>query len=211
MELSEALQTRRSVRDFDPDHPISDEELRRLFAMVVETPSGNNLQPWEFLVVRDPQRKRTLQGLALDQRHVGEASAVVIALASLPLLTYLDEIMEMMVTAGQLSPSAAAERAADLRGRGHGPEALAWRARRDVCLAAMTLMLSARELGYDTFPVGAFDAEAVRREWDIPDDLEPVLLLPLGKLVGPRPEAPARRPLNRFVHLDVLGDMLPEQ
>lgn len=208
MELSEALRTRRSIRNFDPEHQVSAEELQRLFDMVVQTPSGNNLQPWEFLVVRDRQRKQKLQSLSLNQRHVGEAAAVIIALASRPLLAYLDEIREMMVTAGQLSQSQADDLAADLRGRGHGPEALAWRAKRDVCLACMTLMLAARELGYDTCPVGAFDAEAVRREWNLPDNLEPVLLLPLGKLVGPRPEAPARRPPDRFVHLDILGDML---
>ena len=159
-------------------------------------------------MVRDSERKQTLQSLSLNQRHVGDASVVIIALASRPLLAYLDEIREMMVTAGQLTQSQSDALAADLRSRGHGPEALAWRAKRDVCLACMTLMLAARELGYDTCPVGAFNAEAVRREWNLPDDLEPVLLLPLGKLAGDRPDAPARRPLDRFVHVDALGNML---
>ena len=209
MELIEALQTRRSVRSFQPEHEMSDEELCRLFDMVVQTPSGNNLQPCEFLVVRDRERKQKLQSLAWDQQHVGGASVVVIALASLPLLTYLDEILELMIDCGQLTESQAADRAADLRGRGHTAEAQAWRARRDVCLASMTLMLAARELGYDTCPVGAFEADAIRQEWKLPEQLEPVLLIPVGKLVGPRPQQPARRSLNRFVHIDALGNMLP--
>src|SRR5207245_812602 len=44
----------------------------------MEAPSGYNLQPWRFIVVRDPDRKKELRAAAMGQPKVEEAGAVIV-------------------------------------------------------------------------------------------------------------------------------------
>ena len=47
---------RRSVRKFKPDK-VSDELVTELLKAAMAAPSGNNSQPWEFIVVRDEAKR----------------------------------------------------------------------------------------------------------------------------------------------------------
>jgi nitroreductase len=59
----EAMRTRRTVRDFS-DRPVPFELVHNAIATATTAPSGANLQPWRFMVVADPQRKRRLRAAA---------------------------------------------------------------------------------------------------------------------------------------------------
>jgi iodotyrosine deiodinase len=59
----EAMRTRRTVRDFS-DRPVPFELIRNAVATAATAPSGANLQPWRFVAVADPQRKRRLRAAA---------------------------------------------------------------------------------------------------------------------------------------------------
>ena len=61
MPLGEALFTQRAMRRLKPD-PISDEDLGTILAAASRAPSGGNLQPWRFVVVREPALKAKLAG-----------------------------------------------------------------------------------------------------------------------------------------------------
>jgi iodotyrosine deiodinase len=61
----EAMRTRRTVRDFS-DRPVPFELVRNTAATA---PSGANLQPWRFVVVADPQRKRRLRAAAEQEER----------------------------------------------------------------------------------------------------------------------------------------------
>jgi nitroreductase len=52
-DLWEALSTQRAIRRFRPD-PVPDAILRKVIEAATRAPSGSNLQPWRFIVVRDP-------------------------------------------------------------------------------------------------------------------------------------------------------------
>jgi iodotyrosine deiodinase len=52
--------TRRTVREFS-DRPVPFELVRNAVATAATAPSGANLQPWRFVVVSDPERKRRLR------------------------------------------------------------------------------------------------------------------------------------------------------
>jgi iodotyrosine deiodinase len=56
----EAMRTRRTVRDFS-DRPVPFELVRNAVATAATASSGANLQPWRFVVVSDPERKRRLR------------------------------------------------------------------------------------------------------------------------------------------------------
>jgi putative NAD(P)H nitroreductase len=51
---------------------------------------------------------------------------------------------------------------------------------RGASLAAMTLMLAAKDMGYGTCPMIGFDPEGVRREFKVPENLFPVMLITIG-------------------------------
>ncbi len=53
MELLEAIKTRRSVRAYQSDKPIANEDLVKIITAAMYAPSALNKQPWEFLVVND--------------------------------------------------------------------------------------------------------------------------------------------------------------
>jgi nitroreductase len=59
MPLGEALFTQRAMRRLKPD-PIPDADLEAILLAASRAPSGGNLQPWRFVVVRDPRLKERL-------------------------------------------------------------------------------------------------------------------------------------------------------
>ena len=54
-----AIKKRRSIRRYT-DQPVTDEQIRQLLEAAMAAPSADNIQPWEFVVVRDPALKGEL-------------------------------------------------------------------------------------------------------------------------------------------------------
>lgn len=59
----ETARCRRSVRDFSPE-PVPDEVIELAIRAAATAPSGANMQPWKFVVVRDPILKRKIRDAA---------------------------------------------------------------------------------------------------------------------------------------------------
>jgi len=59
----DVMRTRRTVRDFAPD-PVPDDVIEAAIAVAASAPSGANMQPWRFVVVRDPEIKRRIREAA---------------------------------------------------------------------------------------------------------------------------------------------------
>ncbi len=76
MDLYEAIAKRFSCRSFKPV-PIEPDKLDRVLDAGRLAPSGNNSQPWKFVVVTDPDRRKALAEGANNQAFVGEAPAVI--------------------------------------------------------------------------------------------------------------------------------------
>jgi nitroreductase len=55
MEYSELIRTRESVRDYDPQRPLSKEILERILDAGHLAPSAKNNQPWEFWIIQSPE------------------------------------------------------------------------------------------------------------------------------------------------------------
>lgn len=83
MNVHEAIRARRSVRAYRPD-PIPEEVLQRILESTRLAPSGNNLQPWKFVVVRDPERRRRLAEAASHQMFIAEAPVAIAAVGLNP-------------------------------------------------------------------------------------------------------------------------------
>ena len=57
------IQDRRSIRNYSPD-PVSDEDLDMILEAARQAPSGENAQPWRFIIVKDESTRHKLGMLA---------------------------------------------------------------------------------------------------------------------------------------------------
>ena len=80
MNVFEAIKTRRSVRKYKPQ-PIPEEHLNQILTAAQLAPSASNRQPWRFIVVRDPEIKRSLGVAARNQTWISDAGVIIAALA----------------------------------------------------------------------------------------------------------------------------------
>lgn len=83
MQWEQVVAGRRSIKSYDRNHSITDDELKKLFGEVVLSPSSFNVQHWRFVVVRDPALKARLRKASFDQEQVETASAVIVVTAKL--------------------------------------------------------------------------------------------------------------------------------
>ena len=64
------IHDRRSIRDYS-DEPVSEEDMRMILEAGRLAPSGENAQPWRFIVVRDPDTRERLGAVARGGSAVG--------------------------------------------------------------------------------------------------------------------------------------------
>lgn len=177
----EAITRRRATRHFDPDRPLPDGLLKRILHLATLAPSGYNLQPWRFVVVRSKANREKLRACAFGQAKIGEAPAVVLVLGYLhPHRTHLEAMVAEQVRLGVMTP----EIGLGLRGRAsRAMEGLAdpevW-ATRSAMLAAATLMIAAESLGVNSAPMEGFEPGKVRDAFGIPEDHALCCLIALG-------------------------------
>jgi nitroreductase len=66
MDVVEAIKTRRSIRRFKTDD-VSDELIRTLIDAARWAPSGDNAQPWVFIIIKDTQLKEKIRSFLVDR------------------------------------------------------------------------------------------------------------------------------------------------
>lgn len=78
--FSHLARTRRSVREYLPD-PVPMEDLLELVEAARWAPSAANLQPWEFIIVTDPETKQQVgqhaRYMGLGWPHIHQAPALI--------------------------------------------------------------------------------------------------------------------------------------
>ena len=161
------------------------------------SPSSFNLQHWRFVAVRDPQQKAKLQEAAMGQAQVGAASATIVVLGKLG--AHED--------AATIYADAPEKVRASMVPMIHGLYTDKHQLQRDeairsASLAAMTLMLTAYDMGFATGPMIGFDPAAVAEVLGIPDDHIPVMLMVLGRQSGDLRPRSSRWSPAEIVHLD---------
>lgn len=177
MDTLEAIRTRRAIRAYDPDHRISDAELRTLLAAARMAPSAFNVQHCRFVVVKDPALRRELRKVAWDQSHVTDASVLVVLCAD------RDAWKEDPARYFNGAPDAVRQQMAEMITRYY--EGREWvqqdETMRSCGLAAQTLMLAATAMGYQSCPMDGFDFEAVGKLINLPPNHVVAMFVVIGK------------------------------
>jgi len=205
MEFDELLRARRSVHEYS-DEPIDESTLESIFEAATLAPSGYNLQPWEFLLLRDDDQKSTLREVAYGQDHVEAADTAVVVLGHSDPMTHAEPVFEDWLAKGYIPNEDIKEALLDnvaQMSEMSASERRTWTTR-STALAAMTLMYAARDEGVVSCPMEGFDGDALVDEFDIPDQYEPVMLITLGYpaegAADIENERKARRPVEEIVH-----------
>ncbi len=177
MNVTTAIETRRAVKAFDPDHKMTDEEVARLLSLALLAPTAFNIQNWLFVLVRDPALRKQVRAVAWDQAQVTDASLLVVLCADLksweknPARYWRNvakPVQDFLVPAIQQYYSGREQVQRD-------------EAMRSCGIAAMTLMLVAKEMGYDSCPMDGFDFEAVGKLINLPADHVVAMFVAVGK------------------------------
>lgn len=78
MDFYEVIKTRRSVRSYKQD-PIPEDILKKVLNAARIAPSGSNRQPWYFIIIKDPERKKKMVELCAGQKFIAEAPVLIAA------------------------------------------------------------------------------------------------------------------------------------
>ncbi|MBU0594513.1 MAG: nitroreductase family protein [Gammaproteobacteria bacterium] len=177
MEVKTAIQQRRSVKAYDPEYRMSKAEMKKLFALAMLSPTTFNIQNWRFVVVQDSELRLRIREVAWDQAQVTDASLLVVLTADLK--AWEKEPARYWKHAPQpvrdyLVP--AIDQYYRDREQVQRDEAM-----RSCGIAAMSLMLVAKEMGYDSCPMDGFDFDAVGQLINLPPDHVVAMFVVIGK------------------------------
>jgi nitroreductase len=202
--ITQAVLDRRATVHFT-DEEVPEEFLSAILRLGAQAPSGYNLQPWRFIVVRGAENRKRLQQVAYNQPKVAEAPVVIICLGMKEeWKERAEEVFEEGVRRG-LGKADAVEQAKNGAIQFVSSHALPVWMNRHVMIAVTTMMLAAESYGFDTAPMEGFDAAGVKREFAIPEEAEVVALLAIGRGVEPDKAYPGRFELERIVYSERYG------
>lgn len=95
MDIAQAIQTKRAVREF-ADRPIPEQEVLAILQAGRRAQSSKNTQPWWFVAIRERERLRALSELGTYGSHLATAALGVAILTPDP-----DQRFSIMFDAGQ--------------------------------------------------------------------------------------------------------------
>ena len=176
MDTITAIKERRSVKHYDNAHEMSEAEINALLELALLSPTSFNMQHWRFVVVTDTEKLAAIQAAAWNQAQVTEASITILLCAKLNAhedagrywVHAPQSVQDILVP--MISPFY--QNNAQLR----RDEAM-----RSIGIAAQTLMLTAKSMGYDSCPMIGFDPEKVAEIIDLPENHVIGMMLTVGK------------------------------
>jgi 5,6-dimethylbenzimidazole synthase len=179
MELYEAIAKRRTIRGFT--EPATEETLRRIIMAGAMAASPMNLQPWEFIIVDDPELVDKIAGHKYQQNQKAFPGPSALAQKN----TYQN-----------CSVVAVCYK------EGHGNGWSAWMSIQNMYLAA-----TAEGLGIVPSELWAEDKAAVEKLLGLPEDIRLAAAVLVGKQKGyPKIPKVKRRPEWSWLHRNRFGN-----
>lgn len=195
MNVIQAIQERRSVKAYDPQHKITEAEIKQLLSLAILSPTAFNIQNWRFVVVTDPALRKEIRKVSWDQAQVEEASLLIVLTADLKAWEKQPERY------WQNAPKPVQDYLIPAIGQYYAGKEQVQRdeAMRSCGMAATTIMLAAKEMGYDTCPMDGFDFDAVAKLLNLPEDHTPVMFVVVGKALKSAQPRGGQLPIEEVV------------
>ncbi|MCP2596330.1 nitroreductase family protein [Candidatus Aminicenantes bacterium AC-708-M15] len=154
--LQELIRNRRSIRRFI-DKPVEREKILTCLEAARLAPSAENVQPWRFIVIDDPETKEkfskeAFSGIYFPSKFASKAPVIILILARLDIIAnrigkQIQGINYYLI---------------------------------DIGIAGEHIVLQAQELGLGTCWIGWFNARKVRKFFKIPRKYKIVSLIAMG-------------------------------
>lgn len=179
MDVFDAVEQRRSIKKYDPAHAMTDDEITRLMEAAILSPTSFNIQNWRFVVITEQERKDAVRAVGYGQAQFSDCDAIVFVCGDSKAYgrdtarywrnappAVGEQIVPMIMGVYDGNP----DRQHDENLRSGG-------------MAAQTIMLAAKAMGYDTCPMVGFDFAKVAELINLPEDHEIVMAITVGKAV----------------------------
>ncbi len=195
MSVTQAIMSRRSIKHFDPAHKLSEEEIAKLMSLALLSPTAFNVQHWRFVLVTDPVLRQQIRTVSWNQAQVEEASLLIVLTADLQ--AWAKQPQRYWANAPQVVQDhliPAIGHYYENNERAQRDEAM-----RSCGIAAQTIMLAAKEMGYDTCPMDGFDFDAVAKLLNLPADHSPAMFVVVGKAIKAAQPRAGQLPMDEVV------------
>ncbi len=183
--MLQIIEERRSIRQYQ-SRQVEDDKIKGILDSARWAPSGNNTQPWKFIVVKSEELRTKIAQVSHQQRWMMSAPVYIVCIAD-PSARYQD-------------------------GKGpavfeNSPENELKQAIRDTAIATEHLVLEAEHQGLGTCWVAWFVQEEFRPVLHIPEDKYVVAVITLG-YAGATPLPTPRQKLEDIVFYENWGKNL---
>ena len=177
MQTLDAIRSRRSVKHFDASHQMTEVEINEILSLAMLSPTAFNVQHWRFVVVENADLRSKIRDVAMGQAQVTDASLLIVMCADLGAWqkdtgrywqNAATEVQDFMLPAID-----GYYRGKDLVQRDE--------AMRSCGLAAQTIMLAAKSLGYESCPMDGFEFDKVAELINLPEDHVITMFVAIGK------------------------------
>ena len=78
MKTLDAIKKRRSIRYYDSNYVIPDNEINELINLTMLTATSYNIQHWKFVVVDNPRLRKEIRKVSFDQAQITDASKLIL-------------------------------------------------------------------------------------------------------------------------------------
>ena len=184
----------RACRDYTDD-PVPDSDIERMLEAATHAPSGENTQPWVFVVVRDADvRARVVE---LTQRVWSTARGEAMGRLDATLAKEVDTGFETGFGRAPVLIVVGADTTTGVHPRAVGSS---------IFPAVQNLLLAANALGYGSAltTLTAIAGDALREIVGLPEHIVPSAIVPIGRPARPL-GPPRRRPAADTTHRDRFG------
>jgi nitroreductase len=183
-EIISALNWRYATKAYDTDKKISDSDMETLLESLRLAPSSFGLQPWKFIVVKNPEMRTQLRAASWDQAQITDASHLVVIAARRTMdATEIDRFVAATAEARGTTSEALAGYADMMKGTvsSRTPEQLAgWNARQ-AYIALGFLLETAAMMKIDATPMEGFDPASYNELLGLTDtEFTAIVAVPLG-------------------------------
>jgi nitroreductase len=198
MQTFEAIETRRSVKHYDPNHTMPEADLQKLMSAAILSPTSFNMQNWRFVAVKNPEVREQIKGVAWGQAQVTEASLLLVLCAN------LNAHQESPERYWADAPKAAQDVLVPMIPKFYAGNEQLQRdeAMRSIGIASQTIMLAAKDMGYDSCPMIGFDPTKVAQIIELPEHHAIGMIITIGKALKPASVRGGQLPLSEVLFTD---------
>lgn len=194
--LTEIMESRYAVKDYDPSKKISADDLQSLKDVLRLSPSATNIQPWHFIIAEDDESKARI-AKATDEHHAANSEkikqcshAIVVCSRAYADDEYLEQLLEKEDADGRFTQPKRKKQMDDKRKKSvnkhrfNEKDEAYWLAEQ-VHISMGALLLAAATLGIDATPMEGADFTVLDEEFDLNSkDLVAVSVVCLGYRSG---------------------------